>query len=305
MSMKLFELFDYDKRGKIVNRNFSNQLLLDNNFHESLKINGYVHIKNVIVRSEIEILKKIFLQYKNHNGFEHVNYYTNTIGFFDHKIRVELKSATDNILYNILKRIYNINKTFFPLGGGFAVNPAFSNRGCLPHQDPTFVDEDKTFSTTTWLGLEDTTIENGCLWALNGSHIWGNKYRSVRIPWKFNNCIDQLWDLMTPIPINAGDILCFDVALIHASKMNITAKDRLAMTVQAFPTQETLLSYHPNGKYFVDEYIIDGDYFIKESQYEKPSKKYKKRSIFTSISNYKPEDVIKLNKQYLEIFFNN
>ncbi|MCB0514388.1 MAG: phytanoyl-CoA dioxygenase family protein [Bacteroidetes bacterium] len=290
------ELFDTHK--SLKNRNFSQQLFLDSDAHNSLVRNGYVVFKNVLSTSEIEYLKNIYYSSKQEKGFEEVDYYINSIGFTDKDIRDKLKSETDSIIQQILKRIYNSNNTFFPLGAGYAINPSNATRGCLPHQDPTFVNEDESFSLTTWISLDNTTIENGCIMVIPGSHLWNNKYRSVLMPWKFNRCVEELWKYMIPIPVSAGDILCFDVALIHASKNNITNKERIAMTIQALPKGVELFSYFPKNKFIVEEYIIDGNYFIKESQYNKPTKKYKRNRIFFDISKYKKSDISKLVNEY-------
>ena len=40
----------------------------------------------------------------------------------------------------------------------------------MPHQDNTFLYTEPRTCTGLWLALEDATINNGCLWAIPGSH---------------------------------------------------------------------------------------------------------------------------------------
>jgi ectoine hydroxylase-related dioxygenase (phytanoyl-CoA dioxygenase family) len=40
----------------------------------------------------------------------------------------------------------------------------------VPHQDSTFLYTEPRTCTGLWLALEDATINNGCLWAIPGSH---------------------------------------------------------------------------------------------------------------------------------------
>ena len=56
------ELFDTHK--SLKNRNFSQQLFLDSDAHNSLVRNGYVVFKNVLSTSEIEYLKNIYYSSK-------------------------------------------------------------------------------------------------------------------------------------------------------------------------------------------------------------------------------------------------
>lgn len=275
----------------LKNRNFSKQLLVDKQAHDYFVQNGFVVLKNILLEDEIHKLKSIYEESKINAGFEKVDYFINTIGFEDSEIRSKLKSETDKILLSILSRIYNIENTFFPLGGGFANNPAKATRGCVPHQDPTFVDEDVNYSLTTWICLDTSTQENGCLYIIPKSHLWGNSYRSICMPWLFNDCVDELWSYMIPIEVNAGDVICFDVSIIHASKENLSTKDRLAMTVQALPKDVSLLSYYPKGNYLVEEFIIDGDYFVKDSQYQKPSSRYKRNRLLLAEKKFTPSDI--------------
>lgn len=40
----------------------------------------------------------------------------------------------------------------------------------MPHQDNSFVYTDPQSCTGLWIALEDSTLVNGCLWAIPGSH---------------------------------------------------------------------------------------------------------------------------------------
>jgi hypothetical protein len=109
---------------------------------------------------------------------------------------------------------------------------------------------------------------------LPGSHLWGNIHRSVCLPWAFEKQMAYLWKFLQPVPTKAGDVLCFDVSTIHGSTQNQTDQNRLAMTVQTIPKNFPLISYFPTGKNQAEIFHIDQDYFIRESQYKRPSSKY-------------------------------
>ncbi|KAK8444348.1 hypothetical protein SEVIR_9G121500v4 [Setaria viridis] len=50
----------------------------------------------------------------------------------------------------------------------------------VPHQDSTFLYTEPRTCTGLWLALEDATINNGCLWAIPGSHKKGLVRRMIR-----------------------------------------------------------------------------------------------------------------------------
>ena len=50
-----------------------------------------------------------------------------------------------------------------------------------PHQDSTFLSTDPPSVVGLWWALEDSTKQNGCLWALPGSHKDGVARRFLRM----------------------------------------------------------------------------------------------------------------------------
>lgn len=40
----------------------------------------------------------------------------------------------------------------------------------VPHQDSTFIYTEPFTCKAFWIALEDATLDNGCLWAIPGSH---------------------------------------------------------------------------------------------------------------------------------------
>jgi phytanoyl-CoA hydroxylase len=112
------------------------------------------------------------------------------------------------------------------------------------HQDfPYWVGgaEDAAEIATTILFLDDSTIENGCLWVVPGSHHDG--------PWRTRtdgdrfagNEIDEAAypDVdIVPVELPAGSTLSFGSLLVHRSAPNTTEHGRRAL----------LYSYQPSGR---------------------------------------------------------
>ena len=276
----MFSLFSKQKNEEqirsLIERRFEPSLFNSEEHQYQFNKYGFVHLKNILTVKEIETLVNLYHSAIKIEGFQKSDYYINSIGFKDKNIRLYLKENTEQILKSILPRFINTNQADFPLSGGYCINPANATKGCEPHQDPTCIDEIQSYSMTVWISISDMTPENGCMNIIPGSHLWGNVHRSICVPWAFEKLSNYLWKYLKPIPTKSGDILCFDVSTIHASTANKTENTRLAMTVQTIPKNHNLITYFPINDKKVASYSIDRDYFIQESQYQKPSKKYKK-----------------------------
>jgi hypothetical protein len=290
-----------EKERILIERSLLPSLFLASDNQSSFNRNGYVHLKNILTANEITALTDLYHTASKMDGFQNTDYYINSIGFEHKGIRLFLKNNTEKILSAVLPRFIKTENADFPLGGGFCINPPHATKGCSPHQDPTCVDETESYSMTVWISLCDMTPENGCMNIIDGSHLWGNIHRSICVPWAFEKHADFLWKYMKPVPTKAGDVLCFDVSTIHASTANTTEKTRLAMTVQTIPKKLQLISYYPSGKEKADVYAIDKDYFIQESQYKKPSSKYKIVKRIHLNNHFTEKNIEQLNTQFLDL----
>lgn len=104
------------------------------------------------------------------------------------------------------------------------------------HQDSTYLHVKEQPITGLWFALEDTAIQNGCLWAIPGGHKTGLKSRMIR---DRNNHVctqiydDTYWPLekMIPLEVPRGSLILLHGLLPHMSKENISDKSRHAYTL--------------------------------------------------------------------------
>ena len=104
-----------------------------------------------------------------------------------------------------------------------------------PHQDATYLFTDPPGLMGLWLGLEDATLDNGCLEVLPGAHRQGLRSRYRREgrrtwtetldprPWP-----EQGWQALE---VPAGTLVAFDGLLPHRSAANRSPRSRCAYTL--------------------------------------------------------------------------
>ena len=103
------------------------------------------------------------------------------------------------------------------------------------HQDSTFLYTEPTDIVGLWFALEDATIENGCLWAIQGGHRSGLKSRWVRTPegMKFETFDAEPWpeNELVPLEVTKGTLILLDGLLPHRSFENRSSRSRHAYTL--------------------------------------------------------------------------
>jgi phytanoyl-CoA hydroxylase len=108
--------------------------------------------------------------------------------------------------------------------------------GC--HQDSTFLYTEPGEIAGLWFALEDSTIQNGCLWAIPGGHKLGLKQRWMRDPeggMRFEIYDESPWaeDRLVPLEVPKGTLIVLDGLLPHRSLANRSKKSRQAYTLHA------------------------------------------------------------------------
>jgi hypothetical protein len=116
------------------------------------------------------------------------------------------------------------------------------------HQDSTGLNEWKYSPLSMWMPLQDTTIENGCMWVVPKSHRWFSPYRGISFQSMFDEHRDLLKPYLSPIEMKAGEILFFDNRLAHLSGSNKGIKPRVVVMSGIFPKEADLISVYRDEK---------------------------------------------------------
>ena len=112
------------------------------------------------------------------------------------------------------------------------------------HQDSTFLYTEPFVIAGLWFALEDSTLENGCLWAIPGGHKLGLKSRWMRDGtggMKFEVFDSKPWDedKLVPLEVNKGSLILLHGLLPHKSLANRSARSRHAYTLHVISADST------------------------------------------------------------------
>lgn len=95
------------------------------------------------------------------------------------------------------------------------------------HQDAAYWKNYEPKQVTVWLALDDATEENGCIWAIPGSHHLGLIPHVARELQVEESRIDMA--KAVPVPVKPGGLLIFHSLVLHMSKKNTSDKNRCAI----------------------------------------------------------------------------
>ncbi len=114
-----------------------------------------------------------------------------------------------------------------------------------PHQDGAFLYTKPQSCIGFWWPLDDCTLENGCLWAVPGSHTLPvtRRFRRRDAPEEGTEFVPLepvVWDISQAIPlvIPKGSLVVLHNALAHYSKENLSENPRHAYSIHVVDGKE-------------------------------------------------------------------
>ena len=134
----------------------------------------------------------------------------------------------------ILPKIDPILNKYKIIAAGFIVKEPSPNGIIPPHQDWTFVNENKYYSINFWIPLQDVNIDNGSLGFIENSKDMIKPVRGSPSP-GFKTILGQanmeLFPYMDIKSLKAGEALIYDSKTIHGSSANLTKYPRIAVAI--------------------------------------------------------------------------
>jgi hypothetical protein len=141
------------------------------------------------------------------------------------------------------------------------------------HQNWAFVDERKCTSVSIWVPLVDSTLENGTLQVVPGSHKRFGEYRGPMVNWELDNLKNVLIEkCLIPLETKAGDCVILDDSIVHYSAINKTHGLRLTIQLILIPSEEKSIHYHMDSSLpgTIQVLEVDKDFYMEFNPWAKP-----------------------------------
>lgn len=239
--------------------------LLDPTNSILLESQGYFTTK-FIGSEEVDCLQKIYQEnYRNEDSPFYSTSFSEDI---------DLQKKVNKEVIAVLQPIIDQYFTNYKLLGSSYLEKLPHENNPLPiHQDWTVCDEALYGSFTIWIPLQETTINNGAIRVIPGSHITTNNLRAPSLPVAFENSRNELQKYLRDLPLKAGEAFIFNQALMHASYPNQSNQSRLAVTVGLVPEKAKMsMLYYDNDRKKVSRYSMPDDMFLHYPQIIKSPK---------------------------------
>lgn len=134
--------------------------------------------------------------------------------------------------------------------GGFIVKRPGA-RGLSCHRHPVFMDEAHNVALLVWVAMQDTTAESGCMTTACGTHrdrpLLGHVFGTLEA---------------REVPMKAGEALVMDHRLVHGSRSNTSAHERLAAGILVIP-QGVPLWYVRTAGPLVEVFEVPDDFYLR------------------------------------------
>lgn len=186
----------------------------------------------------------------------------------------EFRKSVDRSLKEVLlPKLKNLLINYKPVFGNFLRKPPAENTDMGLHQDWNFVDENEFVALNVWCSLSDTDLTNGALQLIEGSHKLPLPIRGRNIDSPLKEISDYLFENSTVVNSKAGEVVIYDVRLLHGSNDNKSDSARVAAALVMAPEEANLIHYvkHPTSDSVIYKLEVDADFFTDISLIDYPS----------------------------------
>lgn len=252
----------------------------DNNLQIEFVKNGFVRVP-FISPEEVSELTNLFFETlpqsggqinADETGVQNSRLVTYDFTFID-KNPAYKQLVFDLITKRFEKRMHELLDNYKPIIANYIRKQTESGEVPL-HQNWAFADERKCYTVSIWCPLVDSTIENGTLQVVPGSHKRFGEIRGPMIPWELDNIKREIIEkYLVPLETKAGDCVILDDSIVHYSAVNKTNDLRLAIQLICIPTEFPSIHYHmdpvsnPNR---VEVLEVDKDFYMQFNPWKKP-----------------------------------
>jgi phytanoyl-CoA dioxygenase PhyH len=222
------------------------QIFKDVTAQKEFEEKGYVKI-SLLGREEIDALTQYYLRMTGGNVKNSI--YGMYVSLHDEdNIRIK-RETMEEIRKIVLPRLSDHFHNCKHHLGSFLVKVPNPSSYTFPHQDWTFVDNEKMSeycSLTVWITLKDLDVQSGTLGLIKGSpHFFSNVIGSPSpaIKTTTQGHEPMLFEYLSFPKVKAGDALAFNNKCIHAALPNTSQQQRIALGIGVTPRDATIYHY--------------------------------------------------------------
>ena len=226
----------------------------------SFRANGYVHLRGVLSSAEVDEIERVYNRFlrreidvagKDFNDMTTGEHGTDPSGYAVVNVMVPRRYFPEWQGNVFEQRAASIAAQL--CGEGMVIDfdqllakqPGRADAVFEYHQDQAYwIDTDDRRTATCWLAVDDSTVENGCMQFLPGSHLQpvrphrplhGDRSES-------HTLVTDLRpdDVMVPVPISRGDITVHNEGVLHYSGGNASHDSWRRAYIVAFRSDETV-----------------------------------------------------------------
>lgn len=268
--MKFFEYHDFDYTGW---DRPEHTVVRDPKLRNEIYTKGFSIVQGFVPKETIDELNRDYdsshtIQTKNGGFF--VSIYSKDI---DYRRKVH-----DYILTKIGASLESIFQDFKYTCLNYAVKYPGAEGELFIHQDMAQVDESRFSQVGVWIPLVDVSLENGTLGIVPYTHFTIPPHRSLYHDLPYSKIYRKMHEYVQPLELKAGDMLLFDIRLMHNSFINRTDLPRKSLAASVVPKEaEFCMLYRdeqsPEGVYEMlkladDFYMTFADF--KSEKIDKP-----------------------------------
>lgn len=156
------------------------------------------------------------------------------------------------------------------------------------HQDMAQVNEMEHSQVGVWIPLVDVDLYNGTMGILPYSHFSIPPHRSLYHNLPYSKLYDRIQNYMQPVKLKAGDLLLFDIRLLHKSFVNRSDQPRISLATSVVPENAKFVMAFREPSSQSNEFELlelDDDFYLtfKDFKSEKVSKPGKNTGNFVRI----------------------
>lgn len=226
--------------------------------YNDLRKNGYTII-DFLEEEQIEQLKNIYSSQKTTIDNSTFNGIHMTTWMKEKETKYLIKNQLEAAIHSACDKLFEHYKK---LNTVFIIKNKHKISNFPLHQDWSFVDETKESALNIWIALQDTTIKNGGLYIIKGSHKLRNKIRGAgKLSFDFEAYRKELSSYLSPVLLKAGQAVIFYYSCIHGSPANQTNEPRIIVATTIVPEDAVLqIHYYDENENILKKYLMNDNF---------------------------------------------